>query len=180
MNRFGYQFFTRSAFSRDKHGSIGTGNPGNGIQNVRQSLTLSYNMTAIQRITLFLRYFGRRSRQFQCRLYPLQQSGIIPRLRYKIKCPGLHTLHSQLNTSPCRHQDNRHIGTEYFHLLKQRQTFLSGSGKGKIHVHQNEIRSFRTNNIHRFTGTGNCQSRITGTFQHKTERRTDSTVIIND
>ena len=59
MNRFGYQFFTRSAFSRDKHGSIGTGNPGNGIQNVRQSLTLSYNMTAIQRITLFLRYFGR-------------------------------------------------------------------------------------------------------------------------
>ena len=117
--------------------------------------------------------------QFKGCLDTLQQSGIVPRLRDKVERARLHTLHGKLYTSPRRHQDNRYIGAEYFHLFQQSQPLFSRCGKGEVHVHQNEGRCLGTHHIHCFARSGNSLRFISCTFQHKTEGRTYGTIIVD-
>ena len=118
MDGFGNQLLARSAFARNQHRSIGTGYASHCVQHFHQPFGLTYNMAAIQCGSLFFRHLFRGGRKLKGRLDALQKSSIVPRLGYEIECAGLHTLHGKLDTSPCRHQNNGHIGTEHLYLLQ--------------------------------------------------------------
>ena len=77
-----------------------------------------YDVAAVERIALFLRWFLWSARKLECRFNALQQGGIIPGLRYEIKSSCLHSLHGKLDTSPSGHQYHRCFGTEYFYLFE--------------------------------------------------------------
>ncbi len=117
MDGFGYQFFTRSAFTRDQYGSIGRSNTCYRIQYLHQLTAFAYDMAPVECSALLLRSVFGSGSQFECRLDALQQSSVIPGFRDKVECTGLHPLYSQLYTAPGSHQNDRDIGTKNLYLF---------------------------------------------------------------
>ena len=74
-----------------------------------------------------------------CRLYPVKQHTIVPRLGDEVEGAGTHALHGQIDAAPGRHQDTRHLRAEHLYLLQQRQSFLAVSSPCVIHIHQHQL-----------------------------------------
>ena len=180
VNRLRYQFFSRTAFPRYQHRSVGSGNTADYPQDVLQSFRATHylfkpTISFHQALLLFFR-----ATQFDSRLHCFQKRQVIPRFGYEIECTGLHALHSQLNTSPSRNQYHRHLRLEDFHLPEQHQPLFTRGRKREVHIHQYNIRRSSAHTPQRLLRTRYRFHLITGTLQQKAKRRTDGTIIINN
>ena len=178
--RLGNQFFPSTTFSRHQYRSTCPGYPLHRRQHRFQSLALPNDMTAVKIFCFCDRDTGSflLFRQFQRRFNTLHQRRIVPRFGNEIKGSSPHSLYCQRDTSPGRHQNDRYIRTKQFDLLQQKQPLRPVGRETEIHVHQYQLRGNGTYSFHRLFRPRYRLYFIFRPFEHKTERRTNGTIII--
>ncbi|MPM69810.1 hypothetical protein SDC9_116758 [bioreactor metagenome] len=137
VNGLGNQFLSRATFTGNENRRIGFGNSPHHVEHIHQRRRFTYYIRAqkrcLGRCILFLLV------HFRCQLQrcfnALQQSRVVPRFGDKIKSTRLHSLHCQLNTSPSRHQYDRHLRIKDLDLFQQYKPLLPCGGERKVHVH---------------------------------------------
>ena len=181
VQRFGDEFLACAALAGNQHRGIGVGNAFHRSKYICHFLALAYDVAAVESLysALFLLYSHfLLACQFEGCLYALHQCSVAPRLSHKVEGSCLHSFHSKVNASPCRHKYNRHIGAEYLHLSQQKDTLVATCGEGKIHIHEYEVGLCGSHYLHSLLGRGCCLHFVACPLEHETETAAYGTVVI--